>query len=346
MLEWGQLIIAMCAAYTGSWFGTRGTITLANWLDVIDHPNHRSSHEHPTPRLGGIAIAVSATLTLLGWGAFGLPGSRQLTSILFGCAILGGVGVCDDFRSIRAWIRLGAQGLIAGGFVIFYLPVATTPVWTISLGIVAAMWFVNLFNFMDGLDGFAASEAIFVLLAAGAAGAVARDPLVAGLAMIVAAAIAGFLSWNWSPARMFLGDGGSYWIGAFLVAVLAAATQRGVVSLPTALILPAPFVADATLCLCRRIVRRERVWVGHRMHAYQRAADRFGGAAPVVRWLMAINLVIVLPGALAAHLFPLGAWGAVAVVYAVCGALAIAWRSGAQRTVGDESDPAVSRVRL
>ncbi len=337
------LLILMCAvgAFLGSLLMTRLAIHIAHGLDVIDHPNHRSSHEHPTPRLGGVAIALVASATLLVWGVFGLPGSRQLTAILAGCGALGAIGVVDDFFSARASLRLTVQALVVGGFVVFYNPLATTDWWWIAFAFVAAIWFVNLFNFMDGLDGFASSEAIFMLAVIGAVGVRAGDPFIAGLALVTAAAISGFLRWNWSPAKTFLGDGGSYWIGAFLVATLAAGFERHVLPLSVVMILPAPFVADATICIMRRAVRRERIWVGHRLHAYQRAADRMGGARPVAIGLSLLNLAVVLPCAVLAMLAPPLQWVVVGAVYAVVVTIATGFGSGARSIASDTAPIAI-----
>ena len=332
-----ELLIFACAvgAFAGALLLTRLAIHIAHALDVIDHPNHRSSHQHPTPRLGGVAIALAASATLLLWGVFGLPGSRQLTAILAGCAALGTIGVIDDFRSARASLRLAVQALVVGGIVLFYFPLATTPWLWVAVALLAAIWFVNLFNFMDGLDGFASSEAIFVLGFTGVVGLRAGDPLIAGTSLITAAAVGGFLPWNWSPAKTFLGDGGSYWVGAFLMATLVAGLARGVLPLSVVLILPAPFVADATICILRRTIRRERIWVGHRLHAYQRAADRLGGARPVVLGVIMLNLAVVLPCAVLALAAPALQWVVVGSAYAVLTTIALGFGSGARSIVTD-----------
>ena len=338
------LIFCAVGSFVGVAFLTRLAITASHERGMLDHPNERSSHTTPTPRLGGIAILLSASSMLLVWGTLELPGTRQLIAIILSCGVIAFVGICDDFRPIRPWIRLCVQFLVIGSLVGFYHRVAVTEIWWIIVLLFGSIWFVNLFNFMDGLDGFAASEAAFILAVIGGYALMAGDPLVGGLCVIGGAAIAGFLFFNMPPAQIFLGDGGSYWIATFLIAVVSAATMREVVSASIAAILPAPFVVDATLCLIRRALRREKIWIGHRTHAYQRASDRFGGARAVTGGLFAINLLIVLPAVLAVTFFSALNWVAVLVVYVLFTAIALWLGSGSN--AARFNTPAPARASL
>ncbi len=155
------------------------------------------------------------------------------------------------------------------------------------------LWFINLFNFMDGIDGLAGSEAAavgigLVLFAVVGTG---RDPGLAALAAAIAAAAIGFLVWNWAPARIFLGDVGSVPLGYLLGFLLLGVAADG--HWKIALILPLYFLADATITLCRRLLRGEPVWRPHRQHFYQRAVQRGLSHAAVVRRVNAANLLLI-----------------------------------------------------
>jgi UDP-N-acetylmuramyl pentapeptide phosphotransferase/UDP-N-acetylglucosamine-1-phosphate transferase len=162
--------------------------------------------------------------------------------------------------------------------------IATAVVW---------LWFVNLFNFMDGIDGLAGSEAaaigvgllLFAVIGAG------QSPGLAALSAAIVAAAGGFLVWNWAPGRIFLGDVGSVPLGYLLGFLLLDEAARGRWKL--ALILPLYFLADATITLLRRLARRERVWEPHRRHFYQGAVQRGFGHAAIVERVMAANIVLI-----------------------------------------------------
>jgi UDP-N-acetylmuramyl pentapeptide phosphotransferase/UDP-N-acetylglucosamine-1-phosphate transferase len=165
------------------------------------------------------------------------------------------------------------------------------------------VWFVNLYNFMDGIDGIAGSEAaaIGIGLALFAVTGIGDDPALAASAAAPGAAIAaaaiGFLVWNWAPARIFLGDVGSVPLGYLLGFLLLAAAARG--HWEIALILPLYFLADATITLLRRLARGERVWLPHRQHFYQQAVRRGLGHAAIVRRVIAANLILIAAGSVA-----------------------------------------------
>jgi UDP-N-acetylmuramyl pentapeptide phosphotransferase/UDP-N-acetylglucosamine-1-phosphate transferase len=169
------------------------------------------------------------------------------------------------------------------------------------------LWFINLFNFMDGIDGLAGGEAAAIgmglLLFAGLG--VGENPGLAALAAAIVAAAGGFLVWNWAPARIFLGDVGSVPLGYLLGFLLLDQAARGHWKL--ALILPLYFLGDATITLLCRLARRERVWEGHRSHFYQRAVQRGFGHASVVERVIAANIVLVGCGWAAENGWPIPA---------------------------------------
>jgi Fuc2NAc and GlcNAc transferase len=196
-----------------------------------------------------------------------------------------------------------------------------------SLGVV---WALNLFNFMDGIDGIAASEAIFMAgVGASLAGMAGLTPAVPFAGTIVAAASLGFLCWNWPPARIFMGDVGSGYLGFVLAVIALAATRESIVMLPAWLILGGVFIVDATLTLGRRLARRERFYEAHRSHAYQWLARRWNSHLMVTMASIAVNALWLAPWAWACVRFPEHAvW---CVFAALCPLIALAAISGAGR---------------
>jgi Fuc2NAc and GlcNAc transferase len=182
------------------------------------------------------------------------------------------------------------------------------------VGALGIMWVLNLFNFLDGIDGIAATEAVFMTCAGGAAGVIgAWDADVPAAAWVLACASAGFLCWNWPPARVFLGDVGSGYLG-YVIAVLALASARtDPVAIWVWLILGGVFFVDATMT--RRWLRGERVFEAHRSHAYQWLARRWGSHGRVTGTILAVNLVWLLPWSLLALKLP--AYAIVAVIVAL-----------------------------
>jgi len=278
--------------------GTRALIPLLRRASVLDQPNQRSSHLRPVPRGGGIAPVAAIALAWVALAATGLVGPRVLF-VLAGATLLAAVSWLDDLGDLPPATRLFAQSAaVITGMVV---EVPAGPIFQgwlpVELDVVAAallwVWFVNLFNFMDGIDGLAGSEAAGIgiglfLLAGFSAG---QDAAVAGLAAPIALAAIGFLVWNWPPARVFLGDVGSVPLGYLLGFLLIDMAAHG--HWKPALILPLYFLADATITLFRRLARGERVWEAHREHFYQRAVQRGLGHGAVTARVIAANLVLI-----------------------------------------------------
>jgi len=275
---------------------------LLPWLAaraVLDRPNERSSHRHPTPRGGGIAVVAVLIVAL--WAIHLANGAPWRMTVIM-TAELGALALVswiDDRRGASMFLRLAVQlaAVTAGLATIGLGPVAErlgiSP-WLLAVPFAFAwMWFVNLYNFMDGIDGITSVETAsigvgLVALAVVTLGAVAGQGLT-GLAL--AGAAIGFLLWNWHPARIFLGDVGSVPLGYLLGFLLLWAAARGYWRI--ALILPLYFLADATITLFRRLVRGERVWRPHRSHFYQRAVQRGLGHAAVVRRMIAADIMLI-----------------------------------------------------
>lgn len=287
---------------------------------IIDIPNSRSSHAVPTPRGGGIAIVISASLAFTALSLLGWLDVRSLVALLGGGLAVAIVGMLDDRGHVSAGVRLLVHTVAAAWAVwsLGGLPALQVGDHVISLGIpghvlavVGVVWSLNLFNFMDGIDGIAASEAVFIawgaaLLAAAFGAGDVWAPLMFGAACV------GFLWWNWPPARIFMGDVGSGYLG-YVIAVLALAAMRSSPpSLWSWIILAGAFLADATVTLLRRMLRGELVHQAHRSHAYQHLSRHWGRHRPVTLSLLALNVLWLLPWAWLAHARPQwGTWIAV-----------------------------------
>ncbi len=278
---------------------------------ALDVPNERSSHTTPTPRSGGLAFIIAFYC-----GIFILYAARLMPDHVF-IALVGAGGVVavagylDDLNSLSPWLKAAAQvtGLVWG--VIWLGPVPSIElsgfVWQwgyIGTGatIIAGLWLINLYNFMDGIDGLAASQAIFIFVSAAIFCVVEGSYAQAWALGILAASVAGFLLFNWQPAKLFMGDSGSGFLG-LMVVLMAIATTPPLNLWPWA-ILVTLFVADATVTVTRRILRGEKWYEGHRLHAYQRLQQRWQSHKAATGCYMAVNIVFVFPLAIVAWIDP------------------------------------------
>jgi len=291
------IAIVAVVAFAASCIGTRALPALLRRAAVLDRPNERSSHAMPTPRGGGIAVVSAVAAAWIVFWAAGVLSVASL-AIAAGMLALAAVSWIDDLKGLPPGWRLIAQvAVVAMG--LWALPAGLLfqgwlpPRFDAIAGALAWIWFVNLFNFMDGIDGIAGSEAaaIGVGLVLIAGFGIGRDPGIAALGAVVAAAALGFLVWNWAPAKIFLGDVGSVPLGYVLGFLLLGLAARG--WWKAALILPVYFLADATLTLLRRLARGERVWQAHREHFYQRAVQRGLTHDAVVRRVIAADIMLI-----------------------------------------------------
>jgi UDP-N-acetylmuramyl pentapeptide phosphotransferase/UDP-N-acetylglucosamine-1-phosphate transferase len=296
---------------------------------ALAQPNARSSHREPTPQGGGLAV-VAATL-ITAWAAIAFAPDlvplqdRQFAGVTVGALLLALIGGLDDIRALPASVRLIVQ-LVAVGLVVAMLPkefqvVSALPQWLERLMLVlTGLWFVNLVNFMDGIDWMTVAETVPL------AGAVMLLALYAGigvLPMLLAAALLGatlgFAPFNKPVARLFLGDVGSLPIGLLLGWLLLQVAGRG--HLSAALLLPLYYLADATITLGRRLVRGERIWEAHRSHFYQRALDGGFTVREVVARVAGVNVALAVLALLAADM----PTRTVRVLTLVIGALLVGW---------------------
>lgn len=255
----------------GTWIARRYALRAR----LIDQPGERRSHAVATPRGGGIAIVVAMLVAAGAWIA-SVPQQAALpASFALGLAMVAGIGAVDDHRPLSPWLRLAVHALaalaLAGGFYVVY----GNP-WLAAAAFALAVGLTNAWNFMDGIDGLAASQA--ALLAGGAA-LFLHGPAQA-LALATCAACCGFLPFNFPRARIFLGDVGSGALGYAAAALCVAVAAAGSPGWPLGLLPLSAFLVDAALTLVRRMLGGERWWTPHVTHAYQIRARR-GGHVPV-----------------------------------------------------------------
>ena len=285
---------------------TRQLIVNSHRFSKMDIPNERSSHITPTPRGGGIAFVATS---LIGFLILLLNNALNGTELLALCcagSIVATAGHLDDRQKISgATVRLvlhavSAIILVVGVGIpseleIFEQTVNTGIVGSI-LGVVYLVWLLNLFNFMDGTDGIAASEAIFVALAGAFLNFhVLSDANHSAAAVILAASTFGFILYNWSPAKIFMGDVGSGYLGIVIGGLSLIAANQDPELLWVWIILLAVFVSDATVTLIRRLLRKQKPHVAHRSHAYQHLAIRLNSHAKVALLVLAVNIAWLLP---------------------------------------------------
>jgi UDP-N-acetylmuramyl pentapeptide phosphotransferase/UDP-N-acetylglucosamine-1-phosphate transferase len=314
---WLLALVCVLTAAAGA-LGTWLLIRILSRRAILDHPNERSNHAVPTPRGGGLAVVP---ITLIAWTVTAGPTLQDgLLIVLGGGWALAVLSWIDDLRSLPAALRLAVQAIViavatqwlSGIGPIFQ---GLLPQWADTLATaVLWLWFVNLFNFMDGIDGISGVEAIGI--AAGIAilgGFLPADSADVLSAAALAAAALGFLVWNWPPAKIFLGDVGSVPLGFLLGLLLLLLAARGYWA--PALILPAYYLADATITISRRLLRGEKIWQAHSEHFYQHAV-RAGRTHGQVSGAVLITNIILIGLAVLAISHPLPAVGGAGAIVA------------------------------
>lgn len=271
---------------------------------LIDVPNSRSSHTLPTPRGGGVAIVVSFIVSTI---ILGITGFLPL-SIVWGLVIPGAlvavIGFLDDHGHVAArWRLLGhftaaavAMYFLGGLPVLQFFRLSLDLGWFgYGVGAVFLVWLLNLYNFMDGIDGLASLEAIFVAIGGALLYVLTGNSEGVWLPITLALSVSGFLYWNFPPARIFMGDAGSGFLGITLGVLSLQAALTSPVLLWSWLILLGVFIVDATCTLFVRLLRGEKVYEAHRSHAYQIASRRTGSHRRVTLAVVCINFIWLLP---------------------------------------------------
>ena len=313
-------VVVALAALAGTWLVRRYARQR-----LVDVPNERSSHSRPTPRGGGLGLTVSHLLGVLGASLLALSPYELATALIGGGLLVATIGLLDDLGHVQASRRLICH-LLACAWAVWWLgglppvdfgwgSVDLGPLGT-ALMVVYLAWFLNLFNFMDGIDGLAGAQALSMsasaslLLWIGVGGANAALPL-----LLLAAATAGFLVWNWPPAKIFMGDVGSGYLGFALGALALWTVVAGWLTVWVWLIVGGAFLADATMTLLVRARSGVTLAAAHRSHAYQRLSRYWGSHRLVSLAFIAVNVLWLAPWAFLAASRPhLGAGCAVAAL--------------------------------
>lgn len=316
---------------------TAGLRRYALARSIIDIPNARSSHSTPTPRGGGVAIVVALLMILPVLNALGLAAFEYTVALGGGGALVAIVGFMDDHGHIAARWRLLGHFIAAVWALMWLKGLAPLSLFGMSVNLswlghaLAAfylVWLLNLYNFMDGIDGIASVEAVLTCLSASLLYVLSGLIEFIWPPMLLAAAVLGFLFWNFPPAKIFMGDAGSGFLGIALGIISLHAAWVSPVLFWVWLILLGVFIVDATVTLVRRFVRGDRVYEAHRSHAYQFASRQYGRHLPVTLAVAAINVLWLLP--LAASVVLGGVDGALALIvaYLPLALLAIKFHAG------------------
>ncbi|MHC8291536.1 MraY family glycosyltransferase [Pseudomonas sp. XS1P51] len=304
---------------------------------IIDIPNARSSHTIPTPRGGGVAIVMTFLFSLPVFGMLELAPWHQLIAVGGAGALVAVIGFMDDHGHIAArWRLLGHFGagiwalVCLGGFPpITLFGISLNLHWLGNFfAVVYLVWLLNLYNFMDGIDGIASVEALSACLGACLLYWLSDTSALIWGPLTMAVAVIGFLYWNFPPARIFMGDAGSGFLGIALGVLSLQAAWASSDLFWAWLILLGVFIVDATFTLVRRLLRGDKVYEAHRSHAYQFASRQYGKHLPVTLAVGAINLFWLLPVAYCVTQLGLdGTWGVV-IAYAPLIVLASKYHAG------------------
>ncbi|MDF3981750.1 glycosyl transferase family 4 [Luteibacter sp. PPL201] len=325
----GQTLLLGCVALAlvVSFACVRAAIAYAHRRGMLDAPGHRRSHTMPTPRGGGIGIVAGA---LAGMPAAllllpGSPGAATTAAFSVATIAVAAIGWLDDHGSLpirpRLLIQLAATLLLS----VALAAGTASLLWAVPL-LLAGVWCINLHNFMDGIDGLAAQQAMFFGAASAALAASAGSPAIAGAGLAMAAAATGFWWFNRSPARIFMGDVGSGTLGLMVFALTAMLWAFRTNLLWPALVFSSAFVIDATLTLLGRMLRGARWYTPHREHLYQWLVRRRGAShRRVALGYLAWNVLVCIPVAWIAYRLPAAAPLCFVATY-VMGAMV--WRNG------------------
>lgn len=298
------MVYALIGLFIFSWLLTCSVRRYALAKNIIDHPNHRSSHIVPTPRGGGLAFVITFLITIPFVTHLGLVTLNDCLALMGGGLFIALLGFYDDHSNLSArwrlcghfvasiWAMYWMGGMPSIAFLGMTLP---TNLVVDMIAVIYLVWLLNLYNFMDGIDGIAGLEAVSVCLSASVIYWLSGHNSLIELPMILAACVGGFLFWNFPPARIFMGDAGSGFLG-FVLGILSvqAACVSGVYFWCW-LILLGVFIVDATYTLLRRACIGAKIYEAHRSHAYQRAATIFCRHLPVTLLVCMINLFWLCP---------------------------------------------------
>ena len=328
---------------------TRLVIALAmrgRWWESI---SDRGSHARPTLSRGGVGFVIFLSIALpIFWDALLAP--MQWVALLACAGSIALVGYLDDARPLPVLPRLIVHVSAAAASVWTLWPELLSIDWMSSMLppvlaglalILLWVWFINFFNFMDGIDGIAAAEVVFIGLAGALLSLASSHSELASAWAVLAGACLGFLVWNAPPARIFMGDVGSGFLGFVVAALLLMSVLEGVMSAWVALLLVTAFIGDATVTLLRRMWRGERWYEGHRQHAYQHLAIRWGSHGKVTVAYTIFNLVVIAPAIWLANQAPTLALPILIATLTLVALLVLWAGGGAPSAATRQGDPSV-----
>ena len=303
----GVILMVTFLGVALAWMLTRLMRRYALAAQLLDHPNDRSMHTVPTPRGGGVAIVLSFAALALGLHEYGAMPPGLLTALLGSGGLVALVGFIDDRRPLQARWRFLAHAVAAAWLLWLMKGIPPVPMFGVAVNLggfglalaaVYVVWMINLCNFMDGIDGIASIEAITASLGGALCWWLASGTPHWPIPVVFAGCVAGFLAWNYPPAKIFMGDAGSGFVGFVLALFSLWTAQQAPQVFWCWFILFGCFMADATTTLVRRVRRGERFSVAHRSHAFQYASRKFESHERVTLVVGAINLLWLLPIAL------------------------------------------------
>lgn len=278
---------------------------------LVDIPNLRSSHERPTPRGGGLAIVVGCLVSLILLGIFHYVSFCLVVGFVVGGLLVAAISFLDDHGHVSPYWRvavhfvaaISAYFFIGGATLVFHMSFTG---WLFSAFlVVSVVWVLNLYNFMDGVDGIAGAETVFVGVSSAIFFGINDVPDMAQISVLLVAATTGFLVWNLPPASIFMGDVGSGFLGIFIGLLALAGIMSGAVNIWVWVILLGVFLVDATVTIGRRIICGSKWWEAHRSHAYQHLAIKWKSHGKVTLAVTCINVFWLFPWAFAAWCSPL-----------------------------------------
>lgn len=329
------ILLAVAVSLFLTWLMRRYAIARS----IIDIPNARSSHSVPTPRGGGVAIVITFLISLpvlLSAGLIEAPIMWALLGAGGGIALL---GFLDDHGHIAARWRLAGH-FLGAIWILFWMdgfPAITVFGLDLDLkwigNVLAAIflvWMLNLYNFMDGIDGLASIEAICVCICGSFLYFYTGEIGAAILPITLAAAVTGFLFWNFPPAKIFMGDAGSGFLGIMLAALSLQAAWIAPQLFWSWIILLGVFIVDATMTLLRRLIRHEKVYEAHRSHAYQFAARHYRAHKPVSLTVGIINILWLFPWAFFVAILKIDGLIATIIAYTPIVVLGFKFKAGAR----------------
>ena len=293
-------------------------VRYAQKLGFVDIPNERSSHSRIVPRSGGLSIVITFLGVLIFYYLTERLDSARTLALVPGGVAVALIGLLDDHRGVASRVRFAVH-LGSAGFAIYWLegmPALNLVFMTIDFGLLGYLigiffiaWLLNLYNFMDGIDGIAGLETLTVCWGAAFIGFVHADatPFYSEILLLLGMSSLGFLLWNWPPAKIFMGDVASGFLGYIIAVLVLICAHEQHVSLWAWLILLGCFIVDSTFTLFRRMSRGEKWYSAHRSHTYQRASRRFQSHGRITVTVGAINVLWLLPLAFLANSRP--SWG-------------------------------------